>query len=80
MNTAMWEHPFTSKQLRVLNEELGFIIVEPVVKKLVCGDLGKGAMAEVSTLVDVTTKTASVLSEALRSTLEGHKAVDHTCQ
>ncbi|CAG8564175.1 13285_t:CDS:2 [Cetraspora pellucida] len=52
MNTFMWDHPFTSTHLRVLNEQLGFQIISPVAKKLACGDMGVGAMAEVVTIVE----------------------------
>ncbi|KAI1904432.1 hypothetical protein AGOR_G00005590 [Albula goreensis] len=52
MNTAMWQHPITAKQVAVL-KEFGYIEVPCIAKKLVCGDEGKGAMAEVSTIVDV---------------------------
>lgn len=51
MNTYMWEHPFTAKQVRVL-EELGYRQIAPVTKQLACGDYGHGALAEVHTIVD----------------------------
>lgn len=51
MNTFMWESPFTSKQLGVL-EELGVLAVPTVVKALACGDVGDGAMAEYQTIAD----------------------------
>ena len=40
MNTLMWEHPFTAKQIDILTKELNFVQVEPIVKKLACGDYG----------------------------------------
>uniref|UniRef100_H3G7F4 Flavoprotein domain-containing protein n=1 Tax=Phytophthora ramorum TaxID=164328 RepID=H3G7F4_PHYRM len=43
MNTDMWNHPITAKQLRVL-AELGYKMVPPVEKKLACGVVG--TMAE----------------------------------
>ncbi|KAL4658711.1 phosphopantothenoylcysteine decarboxylase isoform X2 [Arapaima gigas] len=52
MNTAMWQHPITARQIAML-KEFGYIEVPCIVKKLVCGDEGKGAMAEVSTIVDL---------------------------
>ncbi|XP_018594947.1 phosphopantothenoylcysteine decarboxylase isoform X2 [Scleropages formosus] len=51
MNTAMWQHPITATQIAVL-KGFGYIEVPCIIKKLVCGDEGKGAMAEVSTIVD----------------------------
>ncbi|KAF7224379.1 phosphopantothenoylcysteine decarboxylase [Nothobranchius furzeri] len=50
MNTAMWQHPITAQQVSRL-KEFGYVEVPCISKKLVCGDDGKGAMAEVSTIV-----------------------------
>ncbi|XP_017261196.1 phosphopantothenoylcysteine decarboxylase isoform X4 [Kryptolebias marmoratus] len=52
MNTAMWQHPITAQQVSSL-KEFGYVEIPCIVKKLVCGDEGKGAMAEVSTIVGV---------------------------
>ena len=51
MNTFMWEHPLTARQVREL-EGFGYTCVAPVEKTLVCGDKGMGAMAEVATIVE----------------------------
>ncbi|XP_037357982.1 phosphopantothenoylcysteine decarboxylase isoform X2 [Talpa occidentalis] len=59
MNTAMWEHPITAQQVDQL-KAFGYIEIPCVVKKLVCGDQGLGAMAEVDTIVD---KVKEVLSQ-----------------
>lgn len=40
MNTHMYSHPLTSKQLDVLVKDLGFTVHGPVPKLLACGDLG----------------------------------------
>lgn len=50
MNTRMYEHPITAQQLRLLNS-WGYHEVPSVSKKLFCGDIGIGAMAEVDTIV-----------------------------
>ncbi|KAG2387757.1 hypothetical protein C9374_001351 [Naegleria lovaniensis] len=52
MNTLMWEHPFTSRQLSILENELGVYIIEPVSKLLACGDVGNGALTTVETIVE----------------------------
>ncbi|XP_072241322.1 phosphopantothenoylcysteine decarboxylase [Leuresthes tenuis] len=52
MNTAMWLHPITAQQVSRL-KEFGYVEIPCIAKKLVCGDEGKGAMAEVSTIVNV---------------------------
>ncbi|XP_062947296.1 phosphopantothenoylcysteine decarboxylase isoform X2 [Cynocephalus volans] len=51
MNTAMWEHPVTAQQVGQL-QAFGYIEIPCVAKKLVCGDQGLGAMAEVDTIVN----------------------------
>ncbi|XP_056355777.1 phosphopantothenoylcysteine decarboxylase isoform X3 [Oenanthe melanoleuca] len=51
MNTAMWEHPITARQVEQL-KAFGYTEIPCVVKKLVCGDEGRGAMAEVWTIVE----------------------------
>ncbi|XP_073706868.1 phosphopantothenoylcysteine decarboxylase [Garra rufa] len=51
MNTAMWQHPITAQQVATL-KSFGYIEIPCIAKKLVCGDEGKGAMAEVSTIVE----------------------------
>ncbi|XP_037538862.1 phosphopantothenoylcysteine decarboxylase [Nematolebias whitei] len=52
MNTAMWQHPITAQQVSRL-KEFGYVEIPCITKKLVCGDEGKGAMAEVSTIISV---------------------------
>ncbi|CAO3700059.1 hypothetical protein CU097_015460 [Rhizopus azygosporus] len=54
MNTSMWTHPFTARHLDVLTTVLKFQIVQPISKKLACGDTGIGAMAEASFIVEYT--------------------------
>lgn len=50
MNTKMYEHPLTAKQINIL-AEWGYKMIPVVEKTLVCGDKGLGAMAEVDTIV-----------------------------
>ncbi|KAL0838569.1 hypothetical protein ABMA28_016670 [Loxostege sticticalis] len=52
MNTKMWEHPITSKQIAML-KNWGHTEIPPISKTLMCGDTGMGAMAEVPTIVNV---------------------------
>ncbi|KAM7396779.1 hypothetical protein PAMP_019791 [Pampus punctatissimus] len=52
MNTAMWQHPITAQQVFKM-KEFGYVEIPCISKKLVCGDEGKGAMAEVSTIISV---------------------------
>ena len=56
MNTAMWRHPITSKQIKVLEQDWGaqtsdhgegwFTVLRPMEKELACGDVGDGAMLD----------------------------------
>jgi phosphopantothenoylcysteine decarboxylase len=52
MNTFMWKNPLTKKQLEVCTD-LGFIIASPISKRLACGDVGEGAMAEPSEITSM---------------------------
>lgn len=51
MNTAMYEHPATQTNLRVLRAR-GVEILEPDSGRLACGDVGKGKMAEPAQIVE----------------------------
>ena len=52
MNTEMWIDPITSEQLdRLRGRYLTLLFVNPIEKRLACGDVGLGAMAEIETIV-----------------------------
>ena len=51
MNVAMWRHPITDSQLRTISD-WGGVVIAPMSKRLACGDIGVGAMAEVDTIID----------------------------
>lgn len=46
MNTHMWEHPATQRNLQWVQDNTGARVVGPIVKRLAEGDVGMGAMAE----------------------------------
>lgn len=51
MNTAMWDHPVVRRN-RAWIDALGrYTWVDPVSKRLACGDIGTGALAEVPDIV-----------------------------
>lgn len=59
MNTGMWDHPLTKQQLNIVQgfwnkkKSQNFIkVVEPQVKTLACGEVGKGAMASLDEIID----------------------------
>jgi phosphopantothenoylcysteine decarboxylase len=59
MNTEMWIDSITSEQLRSLRSRFDCLtIIDPIEKQLACGDVGKGAMAEINTIVEVLSKLA----------------------
>ena len=41
MNTHMYSHPLTAKQLKMVREELGYEVHGPIGKTLACGDVGE---------------------------------------
>lgn len=45
MNTAMWEHPATRENMRLLKAR-GAVVVGPAVGKLACGDIGPGKLSD----------------------------------
>jgi len=54
MNTHMWDHPATAIQLRQLEVWYPYLqVVQPVSKRLACGDVGVGAMASVEEICRV---------------------------
>ena len=50
MNTNMWEHPATQRNVDLLRER-GVFVVEPGAGELACGDYGSGRMAEPDSIV-----------------------------
>jgi phosphopantothenoylcysteine decarboxylase len=64
MNTFMWHQRVTSTHLGALQAR-GVRVVPPVAKRLACGDVGVGAMAEVADVV-----------EAALGMLRDHKAAE----
>jgi len=51
MNTRMYENPATQQNLHTLQKR-GWSIIEPREARLACGYVGKGALAELSTILD----------------------------
>ncbi|KAI9780822.1 MAG: hypothetical protein M1835_004420 [Candelina submexicana] len=68
MNTAMWRHPITKRQIKVLEEDWGvqgdllgwFEVLKPIEKELACGDVGDGAMQDWNELVAVIKRRLAV--------------------
>lgn len=47
MNTAMWEHPVVRRNVRWLDDLGRYGWVAPTTKRLACGDVGPGGLADV---------------------------------
>lgn len=68
MNTAMWKHPITEKQINTLQQDWGiqdeergdeqgwFEVLRPQEKELACGDVGVGAMVAWEEIVRIVKK------------------------
>ncbi len=61
MNTKMWEHPMTQRNISTLTDALvsggySLLLVNPIVKTLACGDVGIGAMTHVRDIVSSLTR------------------------
>lgn len=53
MNTEMWIDPITKEQLNSLKKRYkSFHVIQPVSKKLACGDTGLGAMANLDDIIN----------------------------
>jgi phosphopantothenoylcysteine decarboxylase/phosphopantothenoylcysteine decarboxylase/phosphopantothenate--cysteine ligase len=50
MNTAMWDNAIVQSNLNKL-KQCGFKVIEPKESHLACGDLGKGALADIETII-----------------------------
>ena len=50
MNTNMYENPLTQRNIQTLLD-LGFMTIDPKVALLACGDVGRGALADVADIV-----------------------------
>lgn len=51
MNTKMYDNPLTQKNLASL-QELGYQVIEPKSSLLACGDTGRGALADLATIIE----------------------------
>ncbi len=59
MNTQMWMHPIVVMNTHVLRS-LGVFIVDPVEKKLACGETGVGAMAPIEQVIEAVERTCAL--------------------
>jgi phosphopantothenoylcysteine decarboxylase len=55
MNVKMWEHPITKEHTDTI-KSWGITVINPVEKKLFCGDYGMGAMTNIKDIVNTIRK------------------------
>ena len=53
MNTLMYENFITEKQINILINQFKFIQIPSVVKKLKCGDIGIGGIADTKDIIRI---------------------------
>lgn len=51
MNTAMWEHPAVRQNVATVSAWPGVALVPPISKRLACGEVGEGALADIDTIL-----------------------------
>lgn len=51
MNTGMYENPIVQENIKKL-EQYGYLFIEPKESLLACGDVGKGALQDVSVIIN----------------------------
>ena len=79
MNTQMWQHKATQRNLKQIVED-GALIIEPGAGMLACGEVGAGRMAEVDKLLAAIDNSLSPQGEgkfkALVTSGPTHEAID----
>lgn len=66
MNTNMWEHATTKRNLSVLKDSLGYSIIDPEPGDLACGYVGQGRLAEIDSIISKLEEIASGIKKPAR--------------
>jgi len=77
MNEMMWSHPLTFEHLQKLRslQYQSIHVIDPATKMLACGDVGKGAMADIGDVVkriEIETRWGFPLQECFGIPIENH--------
>lgn len=64
MNTEMWFHPVVQRNLGWLRDLERYSLVEPAAKRLACGDVGPGALAEPEDIIQAIEAAVAASTEA----------------
>jgi phosphopantothenoylcysteine decarboxylase/phosphopantothenate--cysteine ligase len=70
MNTAMWEHPSTRENCRLL-EQRGMTLIEPAAGVLACGEEGAGKLPDLEVLASACERTLLQTDRRLHASLQG---------
>ena len=54
MYTEMWDDPITRYHLKLISERFNLTVVEPLEKRLACGDIGRGGLANIDDIIKAT--------------------------
>ncbi|GME85903.1 unnamed protein product [Ambrosiozyma monospora] len=77
MNTYMYAHPVTKKQLKILSEDFKYVeVLKPIEKVLICGDIGMGGMREWSEIVDIVVNRLKVVLKKKKELMRDEGIVD----
>ena len=68
MNTQMWIHPATKRNIAQIQKD-GAILIEPASGALACGEIGEGRMAEPDTILNVILSTLATRHSPLATAL-----------
>ena len=71
MNTTMWEHPATQRNLQQLKDD-GVYILEPDAGEMACGTIGPGRLSDPERIVSA---ALAILRGAHRSDLSGERII-----
>lgn len=63
MNVHMWQHPITA-EVNAKLRSFAYVEIPPISKRLACGDVGVGAMAEVAAIADIVCDKLVMLSQS----------------
>lgn len=74
MNTQMWQHAATQRNIKQIVKD-GARIIEPGEGMLACGEVGAGRMAEVELVLAAVLKALGIRQEALGKNLKGMTAL-----
>jgi phosphopantothenoylcysteine decarboxylase/phosphopantothenate--cysteine ligase len=74
MNTTMWNHPATQRNLRQLRED-GVRVVEPDAGEMACGTVGPGRLSEPERIVAAALEILSEMKQPAKQDMKGERVL-----